>query len=105
MSFTQAEVVGLFAFLIDLGLGPLSALILLGALVFSNSGRAWGIFIGVTAGLNLLVASTILLTVADGLSWVVWIVVVQAVVSAAVLAIATRRPWRAVVFGRRAAKS
>jgi len=51
------------------------------------------------------VSSTILLTVGDGLAPIGWVIVVQAVVSAALLVIVTRRPWRAIVFGRRRAKS
>ena len=45
-----------------------------------------------------------LATIGDGLSWVVWLVVLQAIVSAALLVVVMRRPWRAVVFGRRTTK-
>jgi hypothetical protein len=104
-TFSRAEVIGLFAFFVDLGLGPISALILVAGVLVGNSGRGWAIVLGVTAGLNLAVSSAILLTVGDGLAPIGWVIVLQAVVSAAVLVIVMRRPWRAVVFGRRTAKS
>ena len=105
MSFTGAEVLGFLAFYLDFALALPSALVLVGGLLFGNSGRGWAIVLGATAGLNLLLSSILLLTVADGLDSVVWLVAAQAVVSAAVLVIVTRRPWRAIVFGRRRANS
>lgn len=104
-TFTLAEVVGLFAFFIDMGLGPISALIVVAGVLIGNSGRGWAVVLGVTAALNLFVSSAILLTVGDGLAPIGWLVVVQAAISAALLVVVMRRPWRAVVFGRRSAKS
>ncbi len=104
-TFTLAEVVGLFAFFIDMALGPISGLVVLAGVLMGNSGRGWAIVLGVTAALNLSVSSAILLTVGDGLAPIGWVIVVQAVISAALLVVVMRRPWRALVFGRRSAKS
>ncbi|NUO48384.1 MAG: hypothetical protein HOV80_05960 [Polyangiaceae bacterium] len=101
MHFSMLDVIGILAFMIDLALAPVSGVFVLVAYLRGVSSRPWIILLGITAALNLVVASVMVAAANGGLGSFVWLGVLQAVFAAVLLAVVVRPGWRRAVFGRR----
>ncbi len=97
-SLTSAELLGILAFGADMFVGPASlAVIAVGMLLR----RGWFLLFSVVGALNVLLATTMLATVGDGLDALLPLIVAQAILGAAVVGVGLRPAWRAYVFGAR----
>lgn len=99
--FDQSDLIVILAFVVDMVLGPASALVLAFAFLARGTGRAWAIVLGGTGALNLLVSGTMLALDEDGLGPLYGLIVLQVVLSAGLLLIVSRLAWRARVFGKK----